>query len=86
MADSNHIPHIVLVAKKGDQTTGETARAASSIPGDLVEAYLGTTYQMGMGGTGPSLRIGEPVGSGPGTVGGLLADCWRPGKKQMARG
>lgn len=75
MADNEHIPHIVLVAENGDQTTGEAARAASSIAGDLIEAYLGTTYQLGMGGAGPSLRIGKPVGSGPGTVGGLLADA-----------
>jgi hypothetical protein len=54
---------------------GEVGCAASSIAGDLIEAYLGTTYQLGMGGAGPSLRIGEPVGSGPGTVGGLLADA-----------
>ena len=75
MAENEHIPHIVLVAENGDRTTGEAARAASSIAGDLIEAYLGTTYQLGMGGAGPSLRIGEPVGIGPGTVGGLLADA-----------
>ena len=75
MADSNNIPHIVLVAENGDQTTGEAARAASSIAGDLIEAYLGTTYQLGPDGAGPGMRIGEPFGSGPGTVGGLLADA-----------
>ncbi len=75
MADNEHILHIVLVTESGDQTTGKAARAASSIPGDLIEAYLGTTYQLGMGHAGPSLRIGEPVGTGPGTVGGLLADA-----------
>jgi len=96
MADNEHIPHIVLVAENGDQTTGEAARAASSIAGDLIEAYLGTTYQLGMGGAGPSLRIGEPVGSGPGTVGGLLADAgatcaafitaWNPHSNQNTSG
>ncbi len=75
MADNKHIPHIVLVTENGDLTTGEAARTASSIPGDLIEAYLGTTYQLGMGHAGPSLRIGETVGTGPGTVGGLLADA-----------
>ena len=75
MADNEHILHIVLVTESGDQTTGKAAREASSIPGDLIEAYLGTTYQLGMGRAGPSLRIGEPVGTGPGTVGGLLADA-----------
>ena len=44
MADNKHSSHIVLVAKNGAQSTGEVARAASSIPGDLIEAYLGTTY------------------------------------------
>ena len=77
MADSNNIPHIVLVAENGDQTTGEAARAASSIAGDLIGAYLGTTYHLGMGQAGPSLRIGEPVGSGPGTVGGCGRDVRR---------
>ena len=74
MADNKHSSHIVLVKENGAQSTGEVARAASSISGDLIEAYLGTTYQLGMGGAGPRLRIGQPVGSGPGTVGGLLAD------------
>ena len=77
MADSNHIPHIVLVAENGDQTTGEAARAASSIAGDLIEAYLGTTYQLGPDGAGPAMRIGESVRSGPGTVGGCGRDVRR---------
>ena len=75
MSDNEYIPHIVLVAENGDQTTGEVGCAASSIAGDVIEAYPGTTYQLGMGGAGPSLRIGESVGSGPGTVGRLLADA-----------
>jgi hypothetical protein len=44
MADDEHSSHIVLVTESGAQFTGEAARAASSIPGDLIEAYLGTTY------------------------------------------
>ena len=75
MADNEHNPHVVLVTENGDLTTGEAARAASSTAGDLIEAYLGTTYQLGMGQAGPSLRIGEPVGTGPGTVGGMMADA-----------
>ena len=44
MADNKHSSHIVLVKENGAQSTGEVARAASSISGDLIEAYLGTTY------------------------------------------
>ncbi|MSQ44369.1 MAG: DUF3293 domain-containing protein [Chloroflexi bacterium] len=75
MAGYEHNFHIVHVTDDGNRTTGNTARAASSIPDGLIDAYLSTTYQLGLGGAGPSLRIGEPVGTGPGTVGGMMADA-----------
>lgn len=66
---------IVHVTYKDIRTTGKDARATSSTPSHLIEAHLGTNYQLGLGGAGPSLRIGEPVGTGPGTVGGMMADA-----------
>ncbi len=67
--------HVVHVTDDGLRTTGKDARAASSIPSGLIDAYLSTTYELGLGGAGPRLRIGEPVGTGPGTVGGMMADA-----------
>lgn len=67
--------HIVHVSDDGTRVTGTGARAVSSIPDDLIDAYLGTTYQLGLGGTGPTMRIGELVGTGPGTVGRMMADA-----------
>ncbi len=70
-----HDACIVHVTDDGTRAVGKAGRTASSVPDALIEAYLGTTYQLGMGQAGPSLRIGEPVGTGPGTVGGMMADA-----------
>lgn len=78
--------HVWRARIDGTTTTGPGV--ATAIEPGKVRAYLATAYRLGFGTGSPCLRVGEPVGTAPGTAaawidahapsGGAFITAWNP--------
>ena len=75
-----HDDHVVFIPISGIRLTGRAARDASQIGhgdggGSLIDAYLDTRYQVDGADVSHALRIGKPIGNGPGSVGDIIGQA-----------